>query len=67
MDTNLELLFNLNPKVAFSLNPEWVIQNHLFYAVEYHNEWIDQNKSEEEQLRIAHKIMDEYEKFKTFI
>ncbi len=54
METNLELLFKLDPHAAFDQDPEWVFQYDIDWVVENEYNWILENKSLNDEM------LDEY-------
>ncbi len=51
-NTNLELLFELDPHFTFELNPEWVLQHNPWWVYCTKYSWLKQNKTSKDIIKI---------------
>ncbi len=56
MESNLKLLFELNPEAAFNQDPEWVVKNKPIWVYLNQYEWICK-KSDKEKSKFCNEYL----------
>ncbi len=60
MNTQLEVLFKLDPHATFDQDPWWVYKNNFYWVYQNKHDWLKQNNLEPEPIIKVHSP-DDYE------